>query len=80
MLLDLIYNEVVLREEDGDSPDLDEYLAATSLSLRRDLRSQFDVHRALESGRPFTLNLSSASFVLENPAPSTHAGDHAIRA
>ena len=25
-LLDLIYNEVVLREEDGESPQLDEYL------------------------------------------------------
>ena len=77
MLLDLIYNEVLLREEHGDSPDLDEYLRRFP-RFAGDLRSQFDVHRALESGRAFTLNLSSASFVLENPPLITSGGEHAI--
>jgi eukaryotic-like serine/threonine-protein kinase len=76
MLLDLIYNEVLLREEHGDSPDLDEYLRRFP-QFAGDLRSQFEVHRALESGRAFTLNLSSASFVLENQPPSAPAGEHA---
>ena len=33
-LLDLIYGEVVLREEDGESPELEEYLRALS-AIRR---------------------------------------------
>ena len=71
-LLDLIYNEVVLREEDGESPELDEYLRRFP-RYAEELRAQFDVHRALQSGRPFTLDLSTASFDLETP--DTHAGD-----
>lgn len=62
-LLDLIYNEVVLREEDGESPDLEEYLRRFP-QYAGDLRAQFEVHRALQTGRPFTLTLSSASVVL----------------
>ncbi len=77
MLLDLIYNEVLLREEHGDSPDLDDYLRRFP-QFAGELRSQFDVHRALESGRAFTLNLFSASFVLENQPPIAPAGAHAI--
>ncbi len=34
-LLDLIYNEVVLREEDGESPELDEYLRRFPAVRRR---------------------------------------------
>ena len=77
-LLDLIYNEVVLREEDGESPELDEYLRRFP-QYAGDLRAQFDVHRALQSGQPFTLDLSSASFDLESPGPDTHAGEDATR-
>ena len=65
-LLDLIYNEVVLREEDGESPKLEEYLVRFP-QYARELRAQFEVHRALQSGRPFTLDLSTDSFDLQMP-------------
>jgi WD40 repeat protein len=45
-LLDLIYNEVVLRERQADSPQLDEYVARFPVLSPR-LREQFEVHRAL---------------------------------
>src|SRR4051812_16556235 len=48
-ILDLIYNEVVLREEDGESPELDDYLRRFP-QYAEDLRAQFEVHRALQSG------------------------------
>ena len=67
-LLDLIYNEVVLREEDGESPELDEYLERFP-QYAADLRAQFDVHRALQSGQPFTLNLSSCLVRPQTPGP-----------
>ena len=75
-VLDLIYGEVVLREEDGESPDLDEYLRRFP-QYAEELRAQFDIHWALQSGCPFTLDLSSASFDLE--APRTHAEEVATR-
>jgi eukaryotic-like serine/threonine-protein kinase len=77
-LLDLIYNEVVLREENGESPELDEYLRRFP-RYAEELRAQFDVHRALQSGNPFTLELSSASFDLASPGPVTRAGEAATR-
>ena len=77
-LLDLIYNEVVLREEHGESPELDEYLRRFP-QYAGDLRAQFDVHRALQAGRPFTLTLSSASFVRENRGPDTQTEADATR-
>jgi eukaryotic-like serine/threonine-protein kinase len=46
-VLDLIYSEVVLREEAGDAPRLDEYLERFP-RFEAQLRLQFDVHRALE--------------------------------
>jgi tetratricopeptide (TPR) repeat protein len=52
-LLDLIYNEVLLREEAGEVPQLDEYLARFP-HLADPLREQFEVHRALESDHLFT--------------------------
>jgi serine/threonine protein kinase len=77
-LLDLIYNEVVLREEDGESPELDEYLRRFP-QYAEELRAQFDVHWALQSGRPFTLTLSTVSFDLETPGPDTLSGEDATR-
>ena len=74
-LLDLIYNEIVLREENGERPELDEYLKRFP-EYAADLRAQFDVHRALQSGQPFTLNLSSASFD-QTPGPDTHSKEAA---
>ena len=77
-LLDLIYNEVVLREEDGESPELAEYLLRFP-QFAAELRAQFEIHRALQSGHAFTLELSSASFDLELPIPNTDAGEVANR-
>jgi hypothetical protein len=48
-LLDLIYNEVVLRELAGDAPRLAEYLRRFP-HLAEQLRRQFEVHQALETG------------------------------
>ena len=38
-----------------------------------ELRAQFEIHRALQSGHAFTLELSSASFDLEYPSPNSDA-------
>ena len=85
-LLDLIYGEVVLREEDGESPELEEYLRRFP-QYAGELRAQFEIHRALQSGHAFTLELSSASFDLEivraqTPTPAKPATRHppALRA
>jgi eukaryotic-like serine/threonine-protein kinase len=45
-VLDLIYNEVLLREEDGESPRLEEYLGRFP-ELAPQLRLQFEVEGAL---------------------------------
>jgi tRNA A-37 threonylcarbamoyl transferase component Bud32/tetratricopeptide (TPR) repeat protein len=47
-LLDLIYNEVLLREEGGEPPDLDEYLRRFPEHTSA-LRCQFELHKALDS-------------------------------
>ena len=44
--LDLIYNEIVLREERGEHPRAEEYLPRYP-HLRNDLELHFEVHRAL---------------------------------
>ncbi len=48
-LLDLIYNEIRLREEAGESPVLDEYLRRFP-QLDELLRLQFEVHQAMQPG------------------------------
>jgi serine/threonine protein kinase len=45
-LLDLLYNEIVLREERGEQPALDEYLKQYP-HLADDLKLHFEVHAAL---------------------------------
>src|SRR5207247_1485002 len=50
LVLDLIYSEVLLREEQGEVPSLEEYLGRFP-RLARHLRDQFEVHRAIE-GQP----------------------------
>src|SRR5947209_10372456 len=45
-LLDLIYNEVVLREDLGEAPTLEEY-AGRYPQLREELQLHFEVHAAL---------------------------------
>ena len=57
-LLDLIYNEVVLREEDGESPQLDEYLDRFPMHDEA-LRAQFEVHQFLRTSGSFTITLST---------------------
>jgi hypothetical protein len=46
-LLDLIYSEILLREEAGETPQLEEYQRRFP-ALAIPLRDQFEVHRALE--------------------------------
>jgi serine/threonine protein kinase len=48
-LLDLIYNEVFLRERRGETPLRDEYLQRFP-DLATALRVQFDVHQAIQAG------------------------------
>ncbi len=60
-LLDLIYGEVVLREEHGESPQLDEYLSRFPEHAAT-LRSQFEVHQFLRTSASISLRLSSSSF------------------
>ena len=50
-LLDAIYHEVLLREEDGQSPGLEEYLKRFP-HLAVDLRRLFEVHGALADEEP----------------------------
>jgi eukaryotic-like serine/threonine-protein kinase len=71
-VLDLIYGEVVLREEDSESPELDEYLRRFP-QYAGELRAQFEVHRALQSGHGFALELSSESMDLGRLRASTDA-------
>src|SRR5438128_1267015 len=47
-LLDLIYNEVFLREQAGDRPRLEEYRQRFP-HLAAELQLQFEVHQAIES-------------------------------
>jgi tetratricopeptide (TPR) repeat protein/tRNA A-37 threonylcarbamoyl transferase component Bud32 len=47
-LLDLIYQEMLLREESGDTPCLPEYLARFPL-FEAELRRLFEVHQVVES-------------------------------
>ncbi len=47
--LDLIYNEIVLRESDGDTPTLQEYRLAYP-QYEAELIAQFEVHTAISDG------------------------------
>ena len=49
LVLDLIYHEVVLRQRWGDSPRLEEYVERFP-HLADSLRTQFEVHHALQAG------------------------------
>ena len=64
-LLDLIYNEVVLREEDGESPQLEEYLDRFPVHGEA-LRAQFELHQFLRTSDSFTITLSSQTAGLLN--------------
>src|SRR5690349_10144154 len=51
-LLDLILGEVILREEEGERPQLDEFVARFP-DLEAPLRLQFEVHQVIE-GAPLS--------------------------
>lgn len=48
-LLDLIYNEIFLREQQGDEPQLEEYLRRFP-EFESQLRVQFEVHQMIQEG------------------------------
>ena len=66
-LLDLIYNEVVLREEDGESPQLEEYLERFPVHDEA-LRTQFELHRFLQTSGDFSVSHSPTSFDSSEPS------------
>jgi serine/threonine protein kinase len=70
-VLDLIYNEVLLREEIGEHPALDEYLDRFP-HLDDDLRAQFEVHEAVRNGLNATLRSDD---VTPNDEPTLAARD-----
>src|SRR5262245_12514196 len=59
-LLDLVYSEVVLREEDGESPRLAEYLERFPAHAEA-LRAQFEIHQALRTCGSFNVALTETS-------------------
>src|SRR5581483_1249911 len=48
VVLDLIYNEIVLREEAGERPQLEEYLQRFT-ALEEQIRMLFEVHHAIDA-------------------------------
>jgi tetratricopeptide (TPR) repeat protein/tRNA A-37 threonylcarbamoyl transferase component Bud32 len=59
VVLDLIYHEVVLREEAGESPRLEEYLRRFP-HLDRQLRIQFEVEGAIQPSAPSLAGAATA--------------------
>jgi serine/threonine protein kinase len=71
-MLELIYNEVVVREELGEAPRLEEYLARFP-NLAESLRRQFELHRLLES--PALRSDTPAAVADTQPATPASAED-----
>src|SRR5262245_42631447 len=67
--LDLVYQEVLLREETGERPGLDEYLERFP-ELAGRLREQFEVHAALASATLFEGVPDDLAGILDGPAPA----------
>ena len=65
IVLDLIYNEVRLREESGETPDLEEY-GRRFPALKELLDVQFEVHRAMRPGQMLP-EMSTNEDSLESP-------------
>ncbi len=64
--LQLLYNEMILREEIGDAAHLDEYLRRFP-QFAEQLPRLLEVHQALESGRLFDSTALEASLHLATP-------------
>jgi serine/threonine protein kinase/WD40 repeat protein len=67
-LLELIEHEITLREEEGETPQLEEYLRRFP-ELARDLRLHFEVHAALRADREWAATVPKAkgSAVVDRP-------------
>jgi serine/threonine protein kinase/Tfp pilus assembly protein PilF len=73
-LLDLLYNEVRLREERGETPQLEEYRRRFP-ELGEMLQVQFEIHRAMQAEHVADVLTSSAEAVdRAGSAPPTIAG------
>ncbi len=70
VLLDLIYNEIIIREEQGDLPTLEEYVSRYP-ALAADLHVQFEVHAAVRGDKANTLRLSGTDPGSHFPPPQT---------
>jgi serine/threonine protein kinase/predicted Zn-dependent protease len=72
--LQLIYNEMLLREGDGENPNVDEYIARFP-GFADDLKALFEVHQALESDQLLsvsaTTNASALSTWSQGEAPAS---------
>ena len=73
-LLDLIYDEIVLREEDGESPQLEEYLDRFPVHDEA-LRTQFELHQFLQTSGEFAGTFSPTSFDSSEPSAGPIPGD-----
>jgi serine/threonine protein kinase/WD40 repeat protein/Flp pilus assembly protein TadD len=70
LALEVVYGEVMLREEHGEAPDAEEYLHRFP-TLAAQLEPLFEVHRALESGQ-----LLDANDEMLGPADTWSLGSH----
>ncbi|MBV8315118.1 MAG: serine/threonine protein kinase [Planctomycetaceae bacterium] len=75
-LLEILYHEVLVREEFGDAPELDEYLRRFP-QLARQIRDHFEIHAALKSNRWLT---KSGAPGLADAATHTDPGGRAAGA
>jgi hypothetical protein len=66
-LLDLIYGEIVLREADGESPQLEEYISRFPKHDEA-LRAQFEVHHFLRATDSRRITLSTTLFETSGPS------------
>ena len=71
--LDLIYNEIVLREELGEHPPADEYVRRYP-HLRKDLELHFEVHRALGDAVLTETPRLQGMVTVPDAGPAAHAG------
>jgi WD40 repeat protein/predicted Ser/Thr protein kinase len=76
-LMDLVYNEILLREQAGETPQLEDYLARFP-PLARQLRDQFEAHRALHAEPALDAALGQVQTTPDataSPAPGADAAD-----
>jgi putative methionine-R-sulfoxide reductase with GAF domain len=75
-VLDLVSNEVLLREEQGERPGLTEYVARFP-HLATELASQFEVDAAIRHEQAATLDMADASCL--PPRPSQPPSERAVK-